>query len=68
MKLNSDITDYAKETETWKHCLVSQMCQPVLLCAPAWEDTEALSIPLSHGEYRMAFYDFWQTGIVLRVK
>lgn len=42
MKLNSDITDYAKEIEKWKHALVSQRCQPAFaLCPPVQEDIAA---------------------------
>jgi len=52
MKLNSVITDYAKEIETWKHTLLSQRCQlDFALCPPVQEDIAAArSKPLSLGE------------------
>lgn len=58
MKLNSDITDYAKEIEMWKHTLVSQRCQPVFaLCPLVQEDIAAdLSKPLSQDEDWVALH------------
>ena len=58
MKLNSDITDYAKEIEMWKHTLVSQRCQPdFALCPPVQEDIAApRSKPVSQGEAWVALH------------
>lgn len=52
MKLNSDIADYAKERETWRHVLVSQRYQTdFALCPPVQEDIAVARFkPLSQRE------------------
>lgn len=51
MKLNSDITDYAKEVEMWRHTLVSQRCQADSFVSPVQGNTAAAcSKALAQGE------------------
>lgn len=57
MKLNSDITDYAKEVEMWRHTLVSQRCQADSFVSPVQGNmAAACSKALSQGEGCMALH------------
>lgn len=57
MKLNSDITDYAKEIEMWRPTLVSQRCQPESFVSPSQENkAAAYSKALLQGEGCMGLH------------